>query len=1202
MSDAVLATDLRGRSLLEASAGTGKTYALAGLFARAVIVDRLRVPQVLAVTYTIAATQELHARVRARLQRAAELAAQWSEGDLETCAGDQPDTALLRLLLHTALHTDVCEGGRESLPALRLRLRRAVREMDLAAITTIHGFCKRLLAEHALDADQPLLATELQPDNRASRRALAVELWREFSTDALGSDFLRRAFGDIQGLADVMVQLVAPEELLPPPPATLPDDPRPAREAAWQALRAAFETHGDEARAAVLAAIAGKTLSNAQYKPDHVAGVWAWLAQCSRATRTPTQWHAKCAKYTPDALLAGTSVKRAGHTPRSPLFDAMGAMLTADAALLPWREAVDLTLLHRLRGAARARDQARKQAFNVRGFDDLVAGVYEALLTPEVRERLVAALQAQFPLMLVDEFQDTDARQWAIFDQLSQHGGLVLVGDPKQAIYRFRGGDVHAYLRARHGVGAASQLDRNFRSRPGVVAVVNALFADMPAEAMGAGIDVVPIHAAKSDDNTLLVDRAPAPALTFHSVPQRADGEGGWRDHKAAESVEVAAALCARAIRDALQAAAEGRATRRDANGVQRALEPRDCAVLVRRHNEAQAVRDALATLGVPAVATGRQSLFSSEAAQELLTLLLALAAPGDERRLRATLALPLFGLDASALRALEDDGEQLRRWQLQFEHWRLRWQQHGPQAMLADVVAQRAATVLALHDGERRLTHLLQLGELMQEARAARLGMHGQLDWLRAAIDSADDADEAQWPRLESDASRVQILTLHKSKGLEFPLVFLPFVGIGRGGGNSSDFVSYHDTDGERVRQWKTELAHDALPWKAASQLAAQEEREEDMRLLYVGLTRAIEALWVCGGALASHDKSALSRLLRGNVPGAALRWALDGLLQVRSGLPDPDDTTRLYLQDAVVAPPAREPLRRLHRDWWIHSFSQLHRQRPHGMQALVEETPASDERPLAVAVETPRDLRFSGERFGNVLHHALEHTDFAAWRDHAGEAPPPGQDDVLRRALQSQDYRDSDFADGVRALTPLVAATLNAPLPEGMRLCDVPPAQRIAELEFHFTLDDASAMALLALLHAHGIARERRDFGAWPRLSGLMTGKIDLTYRVDGRVHVIDYKSNYLSDYDATTLQQAMAASEYDLQALLYAVAVHRWLRLRLGDAYDFDAHFGGVRYLFCRGLDREAPARGVVVPTLPRALVEAVDELLAPAGGRA
>jgi exodeoxyribonuclease V beta subunit len=197
-----------------------------------------------------------------------------------------------------------------------------------------------------------------------------------------------------------------------------------------------------------------------------------------------------------------------------------------------------------------------------------------------------------------------------------------------------------------------------------------------------------------------------------------------------------------------------------------------------------------------------------------------------------------------------------------------------------------------------------------------------------------------------------------------------------------------------------------------------------------------------------------------------------------------------------------------------------------------------------------------------------------------------------VLVDALRSQDYTEADDDAGVAALAPLVARTLNAVLPEGVRLADVAPGARVPELEFHFTLADADAQSLLALLQAHGIAPGRRDFGAWPRLAGLMTGKIDLTYRVDGRVYVVDYKSNRLPAYDDTALAQAMTASEYDLQALLYAVAVHRWLRMRRGADYDFARDFGGVRYLFCRGLEGE---RGIAAPVFERALIEAVDALL-------
>jgi exodeoxyribonuclease V beta subunit len=578
--------------------------------------------------------------------------------------------------------------------------------------------------------------------------------------------------------------------------------------------------------------------------------------------------------------------------------------------------------------------------------------------------------------------------------------------------------------------------------------------------------------------------------------------------------------------------------------------------------------------------------------------LLYALAAPGDERRLRAALATPLFGFDAAALCALAEDSDAQRRWQEDFLQWRLRWEQHGPQAVLAEVVARQAPRLLALADGEREATYLLQLGELMQEARAQRLGPQGQLDWLQSAIAHADGEDESQQPRLESDAGRVQILTLHASKGLEFPLVFLPFAGIGRGNGGKAKFVDYHDAAGVRVRQWKTAWVHPGAPdWDSACMRAQDEDRAEDMRLLYVGLTRAREALWLCSGALASNANTALHRLL-GAGPSDDLKAILGAQLRLDEGLPT-DAPVRVPVSAPPPVPPVREPQRRLRRDWWIHSFSQLHRQRAHGLGAV------QDERPLA-AFESARaavDPRFRGQRFGNALHHALEHVDFAAWRDHAGPLPPEGQAQVLIDALESQDYAGDDHADGVRELCALVAATLNAPLPEGGRLCELPPAARIAELEFHYTLDDVEPAALLALLHRHGVVRDRSELGALPRLTGLMTGKIDLTYRNGGRVHVLDYKSNLLPDHDADTLAEAMRASEYDLQALLYVVALHRWLRLRRAD-YDYARDFGGVRYLFCRGLDRAAPGRGVIAPAFDAGLVHALDALFggAPGGGAA
>jgi len=307
-----------------------------------------------------------------------------------------------------------------------------------------------------------------------------------------------------------------------------------------------------------------------------------------------------------------------------------------------------------LRTEALRRDRDRKHAFNVRDYDDLIGELHAAVEDETRRDRLLHALRRQFPCVLVDEFQDTDARQWDIFARLFGAGGLVLVGDPKQAIYRFRGGDVNTYVAAADTAVRAAPLDRNFRSRPCVIAAVNTLFATLPAGVLGEGIGFLPTQPGgrTADADCVLEDR-PAPAIHFHVVPSTESG----KDWNKPASVRIAADLCADAILQRLQQAGVGRALRRDPHTkALRSLQPRDFAVLVRDHRQAAAVRHALSLRGVPAVASGKASLYESEEAQAVLTLLLALRSPGDDRRLRAALATLLLGWDAARILALDDD------------------------------------------------------------------------------------------------------------------------------------------------------------------------------------------------------------------------------------------------------------------------------------------------------------------------------------------------------------------------------------------------------------------------------------------------------------------------------------------------------------------------------------------------------------------
>lgn len=1184
LRDPFLDIELDGLRLIEASAGTGKTFTLATLATRLVIERGLRVGQILAVTFTEAATQELRERLRRRLTLAARIAANAIHENVVD-GDDDGETALTRSMIQAQLQ-------HEDAAALRARLQRAAHEIDLAAVFTIHGFCARVLTDHALQTGQSFVAAEMIGSDRELRDEVAADLWRSLGADPVNAELLQTQWpGGPDALAADLGALLRAPRVLPPPSEAKPD-PLPALRSAAETVRAAYSQHGADARLKLEAAIAGKVLNGNSYKAALPAELWSaldtWLAIGDAARGID----ARIDRLTPYCLALRTNKGKEAQTPASALFAAIEIYLEASQARERWLAAQAIALVHRIRAEAAQRLADLKRIRRVQTYDDLIDGVATALDGPQ-GESLAEALRRQYAFALVDEFQDTDPRQWAIFERVFASRALFLIGDPKQAIYRFRGGDVHTYLGAKTATIAAPALDRNFRSRPALLRAIAALYRRAGDDAfVDARIRFRDVQAGgEIADAHFVRDGRVAPALSVRLLSAPDDGRPGY---KADASRARAARACVAAIHALLQEAREDRA------GIDgRRVQPGDIAVLVRTHGEAARMLQALSAAGIPAVAAGKQSLFATEQAQELLALFEALLQPGDDGRLRGALATMLIGLDAADIARLDADQDWHRQWQLRALSWRERWQRHGPLALVGDLCAEHAPRLLGLADGERRLTNLLQLGEALQEADARSLGLHGLVDGLRMRIAEADPDDETQQLRLESDARRVQVLTLHKSKGLEFPLVFLPFAGIGKDR-KSGRWCEYPGDEG-RVLHLKHEDA-DAGPssWEEASSRAATEERAEDARLLYVGLTRARHALWLATGPLYLSHTTPLSAML-GDL--SELHTDVEGDIAIEID----DSHTKLVplaIEPAGALPAARTARRTLSRDWWVYSFTQLTGEAPGAIDAAAlseAERGAQDEpEPLLPLSGAAIDWRFSGSRFGNALHAALEQVDFAVWRGWQADAmPPPGQEAPLRAALRGEGYIEADLDDGIALLASLIGNTLNASLPEGSRLSELPMDARRAEMEFHFALQPTSTEALLTLLHAHGVLRERQAFGLRRRLEGLMTGKIDLVYAYAGRYYLLDYKSNRLPAYDAATLDAAMADSEYTLQALIYTLALHRWLRFRLGDAYDYARDFGGVRYLFCRGLDAsasDASASGLYAQKPPQALVEALDALFA------
>ena len=1186
--DPYLHLPLDGLRLIEASAGTGKTFTLATLFTRLVVEQGLRMGQILAVTFTDAATQELRKRIRERLELAARVVDSYPAED------DSPETTLTRAILQRHL-----QQGSESAAQLGRRLRVAAEETDLASIFTIHGFCTRVLGEYALESGHTFAAPELLANTRALHDELAADLWRLHAGQGEHLEALLGLWKSPDALARDLPALAAELPLYPQPPQTLLEDPRHFRDGAAQRLAAGITEHGESYLQQLRGALEGGILNKSSYKSDWIEPLFQQLLQWSRHPDPGAELDERLERLTLEALTAKTNKAKAGSTPQSPLQPLIADYLQSLAQVTQWQRQQSIVLLHQLRGEVRQRLAQLKQLRRQQTYDDLIDNVANALHGPH-GAHLAERLRAQYRFALVDEFQDTDPRQWDIFRRVfaadDGDAALFLIGDPKQAIYGFRGGDVHTYLQAKALAEAAPALDRNFRSRPGVLRAIQALYDNAGPEAfLDERIQFEPVlPGSKRSDADYLFDGKAAPALTLQLIAGDADG----KPLKADASRDAATAACVADIHRVLSAAREGRAL---VDG--KPVQPGDIAVLVRSHKEASRVQQALAALGIPAVAAGKQSLFASTEAHELRLLLLALLQPADEGRLRAALATVLLGESAAAIAAMEHEGEQQRLHQERLLQWRERWQRGGVLALLSDLCAEQAERLLLLIDGERRLTNYLQLAEALQEASNRSIGLHGLLDWLQTQIAHADEGDEAQLLRLESDARRVQIITLHKSKGLEYPLVYLPFVGIATNAPDSSNHRTVHDGE-QRVLHWKIDKEDPA--WKAVGQQVSDDEEAETARLLYVGLTRAEHALWISGGALTGLASSRLGPMLQG-LPEHADIQVIEG---ESAGLP-----ARLPPEREQALPPVREVRRSVPHDWWVYSFTQLaHAEGGHDTAAAAtEDSGGAADEPAQVDVDAEPateaaaaqpeifDPRFAGSRFGNVLHAALENVDFGIWCDwQPGGQAPEGQAEIIVKAMRADGYIDEEIDDGVALLTELIGQTLTVTLPEGGALHSLGEGERRAEIEFHFAMQPTTVPALLRVLHAHGVVRGRNGFGLRRQLEGLMTGKIDLTYVRDGRWYVLDYKSNRLPDYAPAQLDAAMRHSEYDLQALIYTVALHRWLRFRIGAGYDYARDFGGIRYLFCRGLDAgRTPSPGLYAHNFAPELVHAVDELFA--GGR-
>jgi exodeoxyribonuclease V beta subunit len=898
----------------------------------------------------------------------------------------------------------------------------------------------------------------------------------------------------------------------------------------------------------------------------------------------------------------------------------------------------------------------RKRSRAIMDFDDLLTRLRKTLADPETGPAAVAQLRERYKIVLVDEFQDTDPVQWEIMSRAFGDGTstLVLIGDPKQAIYAFRGGDVYAYLEAKATADADETLRTNWRSDQGLIDAYDALFGS--AKLGHEGIVYREVHAAEANQRPRLTGapsdaplrvrlmRADAVSRTRTGFPRA----GPTREHIARDLAADVVAL--------LDSGAEIEARHDDGSPKGRTpICPGHVAVLVRTNRNAAMVRDALEEVGVPAVINGAGSVFGTDPAREWLRLLEALERPTSELRARSVALTCFFGWSTERIASADDEAwEDVHR---RLHHWAAVLRTKGVASLTEAVTLTEGlpGRVLADVDGERRLTDLRHVAQLLHAAaKADQLGVTALTSWLRRRIAAAEDetGDEERSRRLESDAEAVQVLTFHRSKGLEFPVVYYPYLFEPSPLPREGEPIFFHDPDAGNERTVDVGLEGPSFKEHRVQHIA--EQRGEDLRLAYVALTRAQhQAVVWWAGTWDSRD-SALGRLLfargeDGDVAPSGAKAPTEAEARERFEALAAAASGRIAIEPSVLRAPERWGGVTRDRvaldaasfdrtlDWWwrrtsysdITSGAYEARVASEPEERVVADEPAGDEPPRAaagVAGEDEAALRAvpallgdmpHGVHVGTFVHRVLEAADFAA----------PDLDAELRAQIAAvQGRRPVDAGDPAVVVRGLRAAleTPLGPLLGEARLADVARADRLDELDFELPLvggDEPTGRLELAEIGAllrehlpagdalHGYAARLADPALRQDVRGYLTGSIDLVARVGGRYAVVDYKTNWLGaegeplsawHLRPSALAAEMDRSHYALQTLLYTAALHRYLRWRL-PGYDPDQHLAGVLYLFVRGMvGAETPTVGGVPCGVfawrpPAALVEALSDVL-------
>ncbi|WP_091987779.1 exodeoxyribonuclease V subunit beta [Pseudoalteromonas denitrificans] len=1214
---------LDSHNLIEASAGTGKTYTITALYLRyllglqgnSVKSPPLSIEQILVVTFTEAATSEIKDRVRKRLIVAR-----------DALLGEECDDE--------AINEIIAPMNEEEKKQAFVLLDAGAKSMDDAAIFTIHGFCQRMLKQHAFESGVAFNLEFVLDQTELLNEALK-DFWRGFVYPL-----------SIDKTQDVLELFPVPESLYRKVYSILSKQeanivPQYQLEQLWQ-LKAQFITELAEFKQAFLSSSFTAELLASGIKKTNIA---------VKETSLNALYDFCISDDT--KLIIGSKKQGFDIWTQERLSDAKiykkGANIFEHALLSLFSKLADLEQKIKLglpiaitTKAADWIKQAlsfKKQEQGIISPDDLLIYLHRALIS-DSGSALAKKIATGYPVAMIDEFQDTDQIQYGIFNAIYAQTGdlnqdkssgpaLTMIGDPKQAIYGFRGADIFTYIDAKHSVDESRQftLKKNFRSATSIVDNINNLFSNnINSFIYNKDIPFVKVAAqGKSSDKSLIIDSSDDfSSFEFcifksdEKVTSKANGQAAL------------ASIFADKISHLLDLAAQGKAKIGD-----KAVQAADISVLVRDRREAHAIKSALSQRNIASVYLARDSIFSAQLSEHLLNFLTALHGGYDEALYRGVLAGPLFGLnyqqifDLTQNKAHQEHNRESgsKSWQDYLELFSVlleTWQQKGAMAMLELLLKTNNLAGLWQALGypvERWLTDFRHLSELLQHKQMELEGNMRLIRWFSEKI-AQHDTDSTQL-RLESDATLVKIVTMHASKGLEYPLVYIPFAASYRA---ASEAVFHND---------KNELVYD-LENGEDNLIAAEKERlAEDLRLLYVALTRAVH--YCCLGLYnlaegKSRSKSgiqhtALGYLLFANEQIATANdWhqALELFVHKNTDMNihfieldtqnkgvgvgvkgvgvNKIDEDALNQNKSEINQSVKLFKGQIERDWRITSFSGLTFNQSHHTQNIIEDdiTPGFEDESHeldwhSIEVEPELDV-FSfpkGAKPGSCLHGILEEINFQSPHDNE-EGSDKNLDSVVTEQLTKYGIDDEKWhVVTVNWIEQVLSCSLaQNDATQNLSLSSLALQNCLIEMEFYLPLGNLTAQGVnKALLAVSGQEYHPISFGD---IQGMLKGFIDLIFEYNGQYFILDYKSNHLGessdDYNDENMQQVMASHHYHLQYLLYSVALHRLLKQRIPD-YNIKTHLGGVYYVFLRGMPS---GKGIFYKQIETDIILALDAM--------